>query len=88
MNRRDALGVAALTAFGGLLTACTKLPSADIPLGGPFTDTNGHPYEWAIEKIRLAGLTAGCGNNEFCPDRPITRGEMAVMLARMMDETK
>ena len=55
------------------------------PLAAPFTDTQGHPYEWAIEEIRLAGITAGCGDGMFCPDRPLTRGEAAVMLAKMLE---
>ena len=63
---------------------------ADQPtvLVGPFTDTVGHPYAWAIEEIRLAGLTAGCQTEPamFCPDRPLTRGEAAVLLARMLED--
>jgi hypothetical protein len=53
---------------------------------GPFTDTAGHQYEAFIETIRLAGLTAGTGQNPntFEPDRPLTRGEAAVFLARML----
>lgn len=53
-------------------------------LAAPFADTVGHPYAEAIEEIRLAGLTAGCGPAMFCPDRPLTRGEFAVMLARLL----
>jgi hypothetical protein len=55
---------------------------------GPFTDTAGHQYEAFIETIRLAGLTAGTGQNPntFEPDRPLTRGEAAVFLARMLEQ--
>ena len=60
----------------------------DLPLVAPFTDTVGHPYAWAIEEIRLAGLTAGCQTEPamYCPDRPLTRGEAAVMLARLLEK--
>jgi len=56
-------------------------------IAAPFTDISGHPYAWAIEAIRLAGLTAGCSTDPsmYCPDRPLTRGEAAVFLARMLE---
>jgi hypothetical protein len=42
-----------------------------------------HPYFQYIEALKHAGITGGCIANppQFCPDRPITRGEMAVFLS-------
>jgi hypothetical protein len=40
-----------------------------------------HPYFRFIEALADAGITAGCGPGSFCPNSPITRGEMAVFLA-------
>lgn len=40
---------------------------------------------WAagwIEKLFADGLTAGCGNGYYCPEKPVTRAEMAVFLLR------
>ena len=34
-----------------------------------------------VEALTRAGITGGCGGGEFCPDRPLTRAEMAVFLA-------
>ncbi|MEA2001883.1 MAG: VanW family protein [Actinomycetota bacterium] len=51
----------------------------------PFSDTAGSVHEPAINTIAAAGITRGCNpplNDEFCPDKPISRGEMASMLAR------
>jgi hypothetical protein len=51
----------------------------------PFTDDVGHVFESAINRIAAAGITVGCNppaNDRFCPDRDMTRGEMAAMLAR------
>ncbi|HEY7862087.1 MAG TPA: S-layer homology domain-containing protein [Thermoanaerobaculia bacterium] len=31
--------------------------------------------------IYASGITAGCAPGSFCPNAPITRGEMAVFLA-------
>ena len=39
---------------------------------------------WAarwIEQLAADGITAGCGGGNYCPEQPITRGEMAVFLA-------
>ncbi len=53
-----------------------------------FSDDNGHIFEGGINRLRAAGITQGCNppaNNRFCPDREMTRGEMAAMLARAFD---
>jgi len=50
-----------------------------------FSDDKGHVFEGAINRIADAGITMGCNppvNDRFCPDRLMTRGEMAAMLAR------
>jgi hypothetical protein len=41
----------------------------------------GHPQRPFIEALAFWGITAGCGGNNFCPDQPLTRGQMAVFLA-------
>jgi hypothetical protein len=52
--------------------------------GNYFNDTNGHIFEAAIDKLRTAGVTQGCNSSgtRFCPDRRVTRGEMAAFLVR------
>jgi hypothetical protein len=50
-----------------------------------FNDDNGHVFENAINRLRTAGVTQGCNpptNTRFCPDRFVTRGEMAAFLVR------
>jgi hypothetical protein len=42
----------------------------DVPLTDPAA-----PY---IEEAAVRGITAGCGGRLFCPDAPLTRGQMAV----------
>ena len=40
---------------------------------------------WAaawIEQLAAEGITAGCGNGNFCPGTPVTRDQMAVFLVR------
>ena len=59
-----------------------------LPPGGTFTDDDGNVHEGGIEAIAADGITVGCNppfNDRFCPDREITRAEMATMVARAFD---
>jgi hypothetical protein len=48
-----------------------------------FTDVPAeHPYFKYIQKMRELGVTAGCTSTTYCPDAPVTRGEMSVFLIR------
>jgi hypothetical protein len=47
-----------------------------------FTDDNGHPAESSINGITESGVLMGCEKGQVCPNRLITRGEMAAMIAR------
>ncbi len=52
---------------------------------GRFVDDDGSMFEEDIEKLAAAGVTHGCNppdNDRFCPDRRVTRGEMAALLVR------
>jgi hypothetical protein len=46
---------------------------ADVPVGNPL-----HPF---VEALVAAGITGGCGGGNYCPNSPLTRGQMAVFLA-------
>ncbi|MFP3913504.1 MAG: S-layer homology domain-containing protein [Actinomycetota bacterium] len=53
-----------------------------------FIDETGHIFEDDIHAIAEAGITQGCDppdNFRFCPDDPVTRGEMAAFLRRAFD---
>ncbi len=59
-------------------------------ISGPkrFTDTTGSIFADDIERLGAAGITRGCNppaNTHYCPDRTITRGEIAAMVARALD---
>ena len=43
------------------------------------------PTYWAaafIKQLVTEGITAGCGNGNYCPEAPVTRAQMAVLLVR------
>jgi micrococcal nuclease len=74
---------AGLVALAVLLSA--GIAWAALPPGGTFTDDDGHTFEGAIEAIAAEGITRGCNppaNTEFCPEDQVTRGQMAIFIAR------
>jgi hypothetical protein len=50
-----------------------------------FADDDGHWAEGPINAVAQAGITRGCSSTSFCPDRTLTRAEMAVFLDRAFD---
>jgi hypothetical protein len=40
-----------------------------------------HPFFRFVEAMAASGLTGGCAAGSFCPDNPVTRGQMSVFLA-------
>jgi hypothetical protein len=52
-----------------------------------FTDIAGITFETDINKLAAAGVTKGCNppaNSRYCPDSPVTRGQMAAFLHRAL----
>jgi hypothetical protein len=52
-----------------------------------FTDDGGNPFETSINKLASSGITVGCNppaNDQFCPDRQLTRAEMATFFVRAL----
>jgi hypothetical protein len=52
-----------------------------------FTDTAGSVFAGDINRLAEAGITTGCTPKRFCPDDPVTRGQMAAFLVRALDLT-
>lgn len=44
----------------------------------------GHLFFQQIEALAASGITAGCGGGDFCPNDPLTRGQMATFLAKAL----
>jgi hypothetical protein len=56
--------------------------------GDLFVDDDGSVFAGDIDKLGAAAVTLGCNppvNDRFCPDDPVTRGQMAALLARALD---
>ena len=53
-----------------------------------FVDDDGSIFEREINSLAHAGITRGCNlptfDPRFCPERPLTRGEMASLISRSL----
>jgi hypothetical protein len=55
------------------------------PTAATFADVpTSSPQFQFVEALVAAGITAGCGGGDYCPDNPVTRGQMAVFLAKAL----
>ncbi len=87
MYSRVRIFLLVLIALAALLAPVAALA---LPPGGTFIDDDGNPHEGYIEAIAAAGITSGCNppiNDKYCPDRNLTRGEMAGLLAKTLGLT-
>jgi hypothetical protein len=62
-----------------------RLQVGAAPAVNTFNDVlPSHPFYQFIEALAASGITAGCGGGNYCPDRNVTRGEMAVFFAKAL----
>jgi len=55
------------------------------PATATFADVpTNHPFFRVIEALAAAGITSGCGGNNFCPNGTVTRQEVAKFLVRAL----
>jgi hypothetical protein len=79
--------------FGGNTTGVTRLQAvraiynlqvSPAPAVASFGDVPlGHPFFRFVEALKASGITGGCQSAPplFCPDAPLTRGQMATFLS-------
>jgi hypothetical protein len=75
----------------GQMAAFLHRALPDLPTGTPlsFTDTGSSTFRLDIEWLSATGVTRGCNpptNDRFCPDNPVTRGQMAAFLRRALED--
>ena len=62
-----------------------KLQVSPAPATATFRDVpTSHPYFRFIEALAASGITAGCGDGNYCPDDPLTRGQIESFLAKAL----
>jgi hypothetical protein len=52
------------------------------PTAPLFGDTIGNAFFSWIQKMGQLGITNGCAAGQYCPNDPVTRGQMAVFIMR------
>jgi hypothetical protein len=58
---------------------------SDAPATPVFGDVPAsHPFYQFIEALGASGITGGCGSGNFCPEAPLTRGQMAAFLSKAL----
>ena len=68
--------------MAAFLDRALDLPSAE---EDHFTDDDSSTFEHSINAVADAGIASGCDDDRFCPNRVVTRGEMAAFLAAAFD---
>ena len=63
--------------FGYSPAPCVTPKFNDVPCSSPFAI-------W-INELANRGITGGCGGGNYCPNDPVTRGQMAVFLSGMFN---
>jgi plastocyanin len=69
-----------------LLSIVLAIPvlASHLPPGGTFSDDDDSVHEGYIEALVEEGITTGCGAGKYCPEQPVTRGQMAAFLNRAL----
>jgi hypothetical protein len=69
----------------GAMRVNYHLQVSPAPASATFADVpTNHPFFQFVEALAASGITAGCGNGNFCPNAPLTRGQMAVFLSKAL----
>jgi len=73
-----------LTGLAGMIVGY-QLQVSPAPGTPTFNDVpTNHPFFQYIQALSASGITGGCGGGNYCPDNPVTRGQMAVFLAKAL----
>ncbi len=83
-RRHRSVGFVAALALVATLGGAARPPAASAATS-PFTDIVGTTFETDIDWLHAEGITVGCTPTLYCPNDPVSRGQMASFLARMFD---
>lgn len=69
-----------------LAAAWGAIDGSDLPAGPEhFLDDDKSPHQANIDAVAGAGLAAGVADGRYGPGQPVTRSQMALFLARLLD---
>ena len=77
-------GVEGATKFNNVSIAYRRTVSP-APAQATFSDVPASDFGFQyVEALAASGVTGGCGGNDYCPDDPVTRRQMAIFLAKAL----
>ncbi|HYX45756.1 MAG TPA: S-layer homology domain-containing protein [Sphingomicrobium sp.] len=78
-------GVEATQQYVGWVEVWWRRSVSPAPATADFGDVpTSSPIFQFVEALYRSGITAGCGGGNYCPNSPVTRGQMAVFLAKAL----
>ena len=72
------------TAIWRVLVGYVLQVSPDPPYADFLDVPTSHVFHQYVEALYASRITAGCGGGNYCPDAPLTRGQMAVFLSKAL----
>ena len=63
------------------IVVCLLLAMTSFSASAAFSDLEAGADALVIERWNEAGLVSGCGDNNFCPDREVTKAELAKIIS-------
>ena len=88
LSRRSSRLITVVAVVATLIGGAPAFGSDGVQYPGPsgtFTDDDGSTHEENIEAMVVAGITQGCEENLYCPDKEITRAQVASFLDRALE---
>lgn len=83
-GRASSRTVSIATFACGVVAAAVFTAGTAAAIVAGFTDVpDDHPHAAGIEYLAGTGITGGCDEGRFCPDDPVTRGQMATFIRRL-----
>ena len=70
---------------GGLASALAVALNLPATTTNFFVDDNDSPHEANINRIAAAGISSGCGGDNYCPDSRVKRAQAAAFLRNAFD---
>ncbi len=71
--------------YFGYVEVWWRLVVSDPPATPTFGDVPAsHQFYQFIEALAKSGITGGCGGGNYCPESPLTRGQMAAFLSKAL----